>query len=114
MSGYDVTDRAALDAVLDELDARIGLDRLRALHVNDAKSPLGSNSDRHENILDGLMGESSASSSAIRASRGCRPCWRSRHGRQGAGRGAGHSTEGAAWALGNHVSGVFVKSCGAR
>jgi deoxyribonuclease IV len=30
---------------------------LRALHVNDAKSPLGSNSDRHDNILDGLMGE---------------------------------------------------------
>ena len=39
------------------LDDRIGLDRLRALHVNDAKTPLGSNSDRHDNVLDGLMGE---------------------------------------------------------
>ena len=57
MSGYDVTDAAALDAVLEELDDRIGLDRLRALHVNDAKTPLGLNSDRHDNVLDGLMGE---------------------------------------------------------
>ena len=57
VSGYDVTDPAVLDAVLEELDDRIGLDRLRALHVNDAKTPLGSNSDRHDNVLDGLMGE---------------------------------------------------------
>jgi len=57
VSGCDVTDPAALDAVLAELDERIGLDRLRALHVNDAKTPLGSNSDRHDNVLDGLMGE---------------------------------------------------------
>jgi deoxyribonuclease IV len=57
VSGCDVTDRAALDAVLEELDSGIGLDRLRALHVNDAKTPLGSNSDRHDNLLDGLMGE---------------------------------------------------------
>jgi deoxyribonuclease-4 len=40
-----------------ELDERVGLDRLRALHANDAKAPLGSNRDRHDNILDGLMGE---------------------------------------------------------
>jgi deoxyribonuclease-4 len=57
VSGSDVTDRGALDALLDELDSRIGLDRLRALHVNDAKTPLGSNSDRHDNLLDGVMGE---------------------------------------------------------
>jgi deoxyribonuclease-4 len=57
VSGYDVTDREALDAALDEVDERIGLDRLRALHVNDAKTPLGSNRDRHDNVLDGLMGE---------------------------------------------------------
>jgi deoxyribonuclease-4 len=57
VSGYDVTDRRALDALLDELDERIGLDRLRALHVNDAQAPLGSNRDRHANVLDGLMGE---------------------------------------------------------
>jgi deoxyribonuclease-4 len=57
VSGFDVTDRDALDALLDELDEQIGLDRLRALHVNDAQAPLGSNRDRHANMLDGLMGE---------------------------------------------------------
>jgi deoxyribonuclease-4 len=57
VSGCDVADAAALDAVLDEVDATIGLGRLRALHVNDSKAPLGSNRDRHENIGDGLLGE---------------------------------------------------------
>jgi deoxyribonuclease-4 len=57
VSGYDVTDRGALDGLLGDLDAQIGLDRLRALHVNDAEAPLGSNRDRHANIGDGLMGE---------------------------------------------------------
>jgi deoxyribonuclease-4 len=56
-SGVDVTDRAALDTALAEVDERIGLDRLRALHANDSKTPLGSNRDRHDNIGDGLMGE---------------------------------------------------------
>ncbi len=56
-SGYDVTDREELDRVLEELDEAIGLDRLRALHVNDSKAPAGSNRDRHENIGDGLMGQ---------------------------------------------------------
>ncbi len=56
-SGYDVTDREALDRLLDEVDAEIGLDRLRALHVNDSKAPLGSNRDRHDNVGEGLMGE---------------------------------------------------------
>ena len=57
VSGYDVTDRAEIDRLLAEVDAGIGLDRLRALHVNDAQAPLGSNRDRHANILDGLLGE---------------------------------------------------------
>ena len=57
VSGYDVTDPGTLDDLLGELDARIGLDRLRVLHVNDAEAPLGSNRDRHANIGDGLMGE---------------------------------------------------------
>jgi deoxyribonuclease-4 len=56
-SGYDVTEEAALAAVLDELDREIGLDRLRALHVNDSAAPLGSNRDRHANIGDGLIGK---------------------------------------------------------
>ena len=57
VSGCDVTDPDALDAVLDELDRSIGLERLRALHVNDSSSALGSNSDRHANIGEGLLGE---------------------------------------------------------
>jgi deoxyribonuclease IV len=56
VSGVDVTDPATMAAVLVELDERIGLDRLRALHANDAKAPLGSNRDRHENIGEGLIG----------------------------------------------------------
>ena len=56
-SGYDVTDPAGMDNVVKELDRLIGLDRLRCLHVNDSKAPLGSNRDRHDNIGDGLMGE---------------------------------------------------------
>jgi deoxyribonuclease-4 len=57
VSGTDVTDRSALDDLLKDLDKRIGLDRLRLLHANDAKAPLGSNRDRHDNIGDGLMRE---------------------------------------------------------
>jgi deoxyribonuclease-4 len=57
VSGVDVTDAAALDACLDEVDASIGLDRLRALHVNDSAAPLASNRDRHANILEGRLGE---------------------------------------------------------
>jgi deoxyribonuclease-4 len=56
-SGYDVTDKAELDRVVKEVDRLIGLDRLRCLHANDSKTPLGSNRDRHDNIGDGLMGE---------------------------------------------------------
>ncbi len=56
-SGYDVTDPAALDGLLDEFDDRIGLARLRALHVNDSQTPLGSNRDRHANLKEGLIGK---------------------------------------------------------
>jgi len=55
-SGVDVTSPAALDEALGDLDARLGLDRLRLLHVNDAKTPLGSNRDQHEIVADGLLG----------------------------------------------------------
>jgi len=56
-SGYDITDRSQLDRLLQEVDDAIGLDRLRALHVNDSAAPLASNRDRHANIGDGLMGD---------------------------------------------------------
>jgi deoxyribonuclease-4 len=56
-SGIDVGDVAAVDAMLDELDDTIGLDRLKALHVNDSQVELGSNRDRHANVGEGLIGE---------------------------------------------------------
>ena len=56
-SGWDVTDPATVDRLVEELDERIGVDRLRALHVNDSLTPCGSNRDRHANILEGEMGD---------------------------------------------------------
>ena len=57
VSGVDITDAPTWNALVEDLDARIGLDRLRALHANDAKAPLGSNRDRHDNIGEGLIGK---------------------------------------------------------
>jgi deoxyribonuclease-4 len=57
VTGVDVTDPAVVSATLAEVDERIGLDRLRCLHVNDAVDELGANRDRHANVLDGRMGE---------------------------------------------------------
>jgi deoxyribonuclease IV len=57
VSGYDITDVATVDALVAEVDARLGLGRLRALHINDSGAPLGSNRDRHANILEGELGE---------------------------------------------------------
>ena len=56
-SGVDVTKPEVVDALVREIDGGVGLDRLRALHVNDSAAPLGSNRDRHANILKGEMGE---------------------------------------------------------
>jgi deoxyribonuclease-4 len=56
VQGYDITDEDHLAAVLDEADEKIGIDRLGAVHVNDAAAPLGSHRDRHANIGKGEMG----------------------------------------------------------
>jgi deoxyribonuclease IV len=56
VSGVDVTDPAAVDETVAEVEDRIGLDRLRALHVNDALDPLGANRDRHASIGKGVLG----------------------------------------------------------
>jgi deoxyribonuclease-4 len=60
-SGVDVSDPAALDAALRDVDERVGLDRVRVLHVNDSKTPLGSNRDRHELLGRGQIGDGLAS-----------------------------------------------------
>jgi deoxyribonuclease IV len=57
VQGFDITDEAHLAAVLDEADEKVGLDRLRCLHVNDAAVPLGSCRDRHANLGKGEMGK---------------------------------------------------------
>jgi deoxyribonuclease-4 len=56
-SGYDVTGPKQVDAVVQQIDKAMGIDRVRALHVNDSATPLGSNRDRHANVLEGEMGE---------------------------------------------------------
>jgi deoxyribonuclease-4 len=57
VQGYDITDEKHLGAVLDEADAKVGLERLGCVHVNDAAAPLGSCRDRHANIGKGEMGK---------------------------------------------------------
>ena len=56
-SGYEVRDAGALAEVVDDYDRIVGLDRLRALHLNDSKTALGSNVDRHAVLGEGELGE---------------------------------------------------------
>jgi len=56
-AGHDITTKDGLDAVFEELDREVGLDRLVAIHANDSKTKFKSNVDRHENIGQGYMGE---------------------------------------------------------
>lgn len=53
-AGYDIVNN--LDKVLDEFDKVIGLDRLKAIHINDSKNPFKSHKDRHEKIGEGSIG----------------------------------------------------------
>ena len=53
-AGYDIVNN--LDKVLDEFDKVIGLDRLKAIHINDSKNPFESHKDRHEKIGEGSIG----------------------------------------------------------
>ena len=53
-AGYDII--GDLDGVLEEFDRVIGLDRLRALHLNDSMNPPGSHKDRHEKLGKGFLG----------------------------------------------------------
>ena len=53
-AGYDIVND--LDGVLSEFDRIIGLDRLKAIHLNDSKNPFESHKDRHEKIGEGSLG----------------------------------------------------------
>jgi deoxyribonuclease-4 len=56
-SGHEIRGREELSKVVDECGRDLGLDRLRCLHLNDSKTPLGSNRDRHANLGEGELGE---------------------------------------------------------
>lgn len=52
--GYDIVDH--LDDVLENFDKAVGLKRLKAIHLNDSKNPMGSHKDRHEVLGGGFIG----------------------------------------------------------
>lgn len=53
-SGYDIVRN--LDGVLEEFDSKIGLERLKAVHLNDSMTPFNSRKDRHAKIGEGTIG----------------------------------------------------------
>jgi deoxyribonuclease-4 len=53
-AGYDIVND--LDGVLDQFDKVIGLDKLRAIHLNDSMNPFESHKDRHAKIGEGSLG----------------------------------------------------------
>lgn len=55
-SGFEVRTPEALSEVIDDCASVVGLDRLRCLHVNDSKVPLGANRDRHADFGKGELG----------------------------------------------------------
>lgn len=52
--GYDIVNN--LDGVLEEFDRIVGIERLKAVHINDSKNPMGAHKDRHERIGEGFIG----------------------------------------------------------
>ncbi|MGL5020501.1 MAG: deoxyribonuclease IV [Mycoplasmatales bacterium] len=52
-AGYDLND---FDAVLDEFEKNISIDKLKVLHINDSKNPIGAHKDRHDNFGYGFIG----------------------------------------------------------
>lgn len=55
-SGFEIREPESLAAVVEDFDSEVGLDRLRCLHVNDSRIPLGGNRDRHANLGEGELG----------------------------------------------------------
>ena len=53
-AGYDIVDK--LDSVIDEFDKTVGLEYLRAIHINDSMNPCGAHKDRHAKIGEGYIG----------------------------------------------------------
>jgi deoxyribonuclease-4 len=55
-AGYEIRGYRGYEKILKEFDSVIGLDKLRAVHVNDSKTALGSRVDRHASIGEGKLG----------------------------------------------------------
>ncbi len=55
-AGYDLRDAEAYERFLDEVEAELGLERVRAWHLNDSVAELGANKDRHANLGEGELG----------------------------------------------------------
>ncbi len=55
-SGYDLTSTEGVEKLISEIKKYIGLDKLKLIHLNDSKKPLGSRIDRHEHIGKGFIG----------------------------------------------------------
>lgn len=56
-AGHDVATREGVDALVEEVGARLGLDRLAMVHLNDSKAARGSRLDRHQHLGAGEMGD---------------------------------------------------------
>ena len=55
-SGFEIGTPEAMSVVVDEIDSKLGMDRVRCLHVNDSAVPLGSNRDKHADLGKGEIG----------------------------------------------------------
>src|SRR3981189_1750120 len=55
-AGHPISDGEGVDAVVDEIDRRVGIERVVMMHLNDSKSTLGSRLDRHEHLGAGEIG----------------------------------------------------------
>lgn len=56
VAGYEITTAAGLEETLHNIDAVLGLERVKVIHTNDSKAKFGSHLDRHENIGEGQIG----------------------------------------------------------
>jgi deoxyribonuclease-4 len=56
-AGYDIKSSKGLNNTIKEFEKKVGLKYLKAIHLNDAKKPLGSKVDRHEHIGEGMIGK---------------------------------------------------------
>jgi len=55
-AGYDLSHQEGIEQTLEEIDKYVGLERLKVIHINDSKFPLGSRKDRHMHIGKGYIG----------------------------------------------------------